>query len=244
MTETWPTSPDELRQVYESLVAGMGKFRAVPEMARRYGLSDASARRRLIAAGLYVARPKPKAPSFEELRSEFELARAQHGGRAAISAMAKAHGVDYVSVRRWLMEAGLWSVKERAAPIRPITTPCPCGAEAYTRYKGEDPPLCVNCYMRKYAVEQDPEIRRRVRYYVAAAKRDTPCADCGGQFPEYMKDFDHVPGRGPKLFNLGQPDRSMAVVKAEMAKCDIVCANCHRIRTWTRKQGTAERPAS
>lgn len=244
MTETWPTSPSELRQAYESVLARTGKSGTVSEMVRIYGVPTKTVYNRLQAAGILKARDRPMRPSPEALAAEFAAARTEQGDRAAISTVATRYEVDYVTIRRWLMEAGLWSAKERAAPIRPITTPCPCGAVAYTRYKGEDPPLCANCYMRKYAVEQDPEIRRRVRYYVAAAKRDTPCADCGGQFPEYVKDFDHVPGRGPKLFNLANPDRSMAVVKAEMAKCDIVCANCHRIRTWARKQGTAERPAS
>jgi hypothetical protein len=44
--------------------------------------------------------------------------------------------------------------------------------------------------------------------------------------------FDHVPGRGPKLFNLGSGDYSIKTVQAEIEKCDIVCANCHAIRTW------------
>ena len=30
------------------------------------------------------------------------------------------------------------------------------------------------------------------------------------------------------------------VLLAEMAKCDLVCANCHRIRTWQRRKGKVE----
>jgi len=45
-------------------------------------------------------------------------------------------------------------------------------------------------------------------------------------------DFDHV--RGKKLKAVGQllTSRSLAVVIAEIAKCDLVCANCHRERTY------------
>lgn len=59
--------------------------------------------------------------------------------------------------------------------------------------------------------------------------KNRPCADCGGSFPPVCMDFDH---RGDKKFNLGQyGKRSIETLMAEIAKCDVVCANCHRIRT-------------
>ena len=63
--------------------------------------------------------------------------------------------------------------------------------------------------------------------------RRVPCADCGGRFKPYQLDFDH---RDPatKSFNV-MTGRAMlmstAKVLAEVAKCDVVCVNCHRIRT-------------
>lgn len=49
-------------------------------------------------------------------------------------------------------------------------------------------------------------------------------------------EFDHVPGRGKKVGNVGDLAKYGSWPKAlrEIAKCDIVCANCHRIRTHTR----------
>lgn len=64
--------------------------------------------------------------------------------------------------------------------------------------------------------------------------RDVPCADCGHKFPTECMDFDHV--RGEKKFNVCQEGIWCGVEKLleEIAKCDIVCANCHRIRTKAR----------
>ena len=57
--------------------------------------------------------------------------------------------------------------------------------------------------------------------------------DCGGRFEPHQMDFDHR-GPGTKLFNLTKGRvllMATAKVLAEVAKCDIVCANCHRVRT-------------
>lgn len=84
--------------------------------------------------------------------------------------------------------------------------------------------------------------RLRIRKVVVAAK-SKPCSDCSIQYPWFVMDFDHV--RGQKKFNLSMTtsrQRSLRSVLDEIAKCDVVCANCHRIRTFTRS-AMAERPA-
>src|SRR5881409_2593894 len=66
------------------------------------------------------------------------------------------------------------------------------------------------------------------------AVRRQPCNDCGETFAPYVMQFDH---RDPstKKFWLTS---SRAILKnrqeliAEVEKCDIVCANCHAIRTY------------
>jgi hypothetical protein len=60
-----------------------------------------------------------------------------------------------------------------------------------------------------------------------------PCADCGVQYPPVAMDFDHV--RGTKLFNLNKGwGRPWSAIHEEMAKCEVVCSNCHRVRTMLR----------
>lgn len=64
--------------------------------------------------------------------------------------------------------------------------------------------------------------------------KSLPCLDCGNVFPPECMDFDHRPG-AVKLFSIGMNlRRSWSSIEAEIAKCDLVCANCHRIRTAAR----------
>jgi hypothetical protein len=63
--------------------------------------------------------------------------------------------------------------------------------------------------------------------------KSVPCTDCGQNYPPFVMDFDHVRGtkvRGVGEMRLYSTDRLIA----EIAKCEVVCANCHRIRTFTR----------
>ncbi len=57
------------------------------------------------------------------------------------------------------------------------------------------------------------------------------CFDCNNTFPDCCYDFDH---RNPveKLFGIGgHYGKPLAELVIEVDKCDLVCANCHRIRT-------------
>jgi hypothetical protein len=72
-------------------------------------------------------------------------------------------------------------------------------------------------------------------------EKSRPCADCGKSFPHYVMDFDHV--RGEKLFSVSAGRREgfgLDRLMEEIAKCEVVCANCHRERTF----GPETRPHS
>jgi hypothetical protein len=84
--------------------------------------------------------------------------------------------------------------------------------------------------------------RKELREYVASLKGG-PCSDCGHSFPPCAMDFDHV--RGKKNRNVGSMLlSSRRLIDEEVAKCDLVCANCHRIRTQMRRHPTAKMVAS
>ena len=72
--------------------------------------------------------------------------------------------------------------------------------------------------------------------------KDRPCMDCGGRFPPECMDFDHV--RGVKNFGVSSRATSpKSLILTEIAKCDLICSNCHRIRTKARKQHRPENGA-
>jgi hypothetical protein len=74
------------------------------------------------------------------------------------------------------------------------------------------------------------------------AIKNVPCVDCDQKFPPICMDFDHVPERGEKSFSISQrcyTGSSWELILEEIAKCEIVCSNCHRMRTEVRR--TAEK---
>lgn len=88
----------------------------------------------------------------------------------------------------------------------------------------------------KIAQRQQKQIAT-TRKTIDFIKKETACADCRRFFPPICMDFDHRPGR-IKLFNISRRRNSLtplAKILKEIAKCDVVCACCHRIRTRKRQ---------
>ena len=75
------------------------------------------------------------------------------------------------------------------------------------------------------------------RAYIKKIK-NVPCMDCGISYPSYVMDLDH---RNPALKYKGVAQmlrypHEMVII--EIAKCDVVCSNCHRERTWGNRKRT------
>lgn len=65
--------------------------------------------------------------------------------------------------------------------------------------------------------------------------KNRPCEDCGISYPYYVMDFDHREDE-IKEFGLNEiTQKAINSLKREIAKCDVVCANCHRERTHQRR---------
>lgn len=75
---------------------------------------------------------------------------------------------------------------------------------------------------------------REIRKFLQELKENTPCKDCGAYYPYYVMDFDHVQGEK----TMGMAKASLSTwnrTRREITKCEIVCSNCHRIRTFNRR---------
>lgn len=107
-------------------------------------------------------------------------------------------------------------------------------------------PRCKKKYNKKWYLKnreaQLARVKKNNKRYRAEAQKflvaakDVPCADCGHRFHHVAMDFDHL-GKEPKFMNVstmkGQ-SRTLASIKREVKKCQVVCSNCHRVRTFLR----------
>lgn len=107
--------------------------------------------------------------------------------------------------------------------------------------------LCTRDYNRSYYATNKSVERPKRTERSLAARRDAvrfvrdylvahPCVDCG-ESDWVVLDFDHV--RGSKRRNvsdLAWGGASIQTLEAEIDKCEVRCANCHRRVTWRRKQ--------
>jgi hypothetical protein len=113
--------------------------------------------------------------------------------------------------------------------------------------------VCANCHdvrtqrqhqarLAKRQPGRSSRLAERREYWRAQARllddlRRVPCADCGNQFPPCAMEFDH---RDPAQKQFRVTDRVGRLgtkrLLEEAAKCDIVCSNCHRMRTYLQRR--------
>lgn len=89
---------------------------------------------------------------------------------------------------------------------------------------------------KKTYLERQKEYTKTKRELITDYKKTLRCVDCGNSDYRVL-DFDHL---GDKKFNISsaaQRGYSWKAIKNEILKCDPVCSNCHRIRTFNRKKG-------
>lgn len=99
---------------------------------------------------------------------------------------------------------------------------------------------CRRAYDRRYYAERGRSARlarRRAaidaaREWMVGLKDGIPCADCAQAFPVYVMHWDHLPGFD-KIGDISTmvAHRKREIVLEELKKCQLVCANCHILRT-------------
>ena len=109
---------------------------------------------------------------------------------------------------------------------------------------------CRRAYDRRYYQERGKAARRvrqrrrilEARVWMAALKKGVPCTDCGQTFPVWVMHWDHLPGYN-KIGSISEMvgSRSRTITTAELQKCELVCGNCHVLRTISRSGRGAAR---
>jgi len=85
--------------------------------------------------------------------------------------------------------------------------------------------------MRQYAADK----REKHRIIIRTAKA-VPCMDCHEEHPYYIMTFDHLGDKSGNISTKGMnPSTTTKWLLDEIAKCDIVCFNCHAERTHQRE---------
>jgi|ERR1035437_867418 hypothetical protein len=78
----------------------------------------------------------------------------------------------------------------------------------------------------------------------AALKLATGCIDCGYKEHPAALEYDHLPGTIKTNMVGDLIHGSWERLLEEVVKCELVCANCHRVRTANRHQNKAAKQQS
>jgi hypothetical protein len=80
--------------------------------------------------------------------------------------------------------------------------------------------------------QRDRDVRKRLRAFIEGYKATHPCVNCGESDPLVLEFHHRDQGLKKKdVANIATGNWSIAVLKKEIEKCDVLCANCHRRKT-------------
>jgi len=94
-------------------------------------------------------------------------------------------------------------------------------------------PRCKKCVRDRHAGGR-AERAKRDRAYFQQVKLDRGCTDCGYASHPAALEFDHLPGFMKRYRIATMAGMRRSLIDEEIAKCEVVCANCHRVRTAAR----------
>jgi transcription elongation factor Elf1 len=83
--------------------------------------------------------------------------------------------------------------------------------------------------------EKELATRQKQQYkkMLKEIKESHGCYDCGER-NHIVLDFDHIRDKKYNISRMIHDGFSWRAIKKEIEKCQVVCANCHRIRTHMR----------
>ena len=124
----------------------------------------------------------------------------------------------------------------------------PCAVEGCDR-QSEKRGWCHNHY-RLWRAYGDPTTRKYRKpgkgsqkdrkEWIREYKLKQGCVDCGYRDNPIALQFDHLPGVQKSTEIRNGSHIGWEVLMEEIAKCEVVCANCHHIRTYNRIKQSKE----
>lgn len=84
--------------------------------------------------------------------------------------------------------------------------------------------------------QRSKQSREKRKESIRKIKEDSPCFDCNISYPYYVMHFDHLDSSNKvdKVSTILQ-NSGLESALNEIKKCQLLCANCHSIRTWKRQ---------
>lgn len=99
---------------------------------------------------------------------------------------------------------------------------------------------CQKLYKQAHYVNNKDKVyaaarkrQQELRDKVWAYKNDHKCVDCDNSDPRVL-EFDHLGDKEFNIAGMASDGYGWDRILKEIEKCEVVCANCHRIRTMTR----------
>ncbi len=94
----------------------------------------------------------------------------------------------------------------------------------------------LTAHIKRQVASKSNMSREKKRKFLQDYKERIGCLDCGEMYPHYILEFDHLPEHDKidTLSNL--VSKSYDTILKELEKCEVVCSNCHNIRTYERSQ--------
>ena len=112
----------------------------------------------------------------------------------------------------------------------------PCSNEYSYGHKIENPEAAL-------AAKKKSSTRRRdLRKSIINERRNRPCTDCKREFPVCCMEFDHLRDKIKTVSQMMIGEAPVERILAEIEKCEVVCTNCHRTRSRSRKQTCPRKP--
>jgi hypothetical protein len=124
------------------------------------------------------------------------------------------------------------ALREHGATYDQIQAQLKCSKGTIAYYLGEG--------QKEKTHKRQNDQRAKVARFIAGVKDNQHCVECGIAYRYWQLEFDHL---SEKEFTIGQfrsHTTDLARIKAEIEKCEIVCANCHRDRTYRRRVESEE----